>query len=294
MNVVNNDSQATDNCPEPEALAALADGSVGATERDALMGHLADCELCYRIFTDLVRLQEEEPASVRPQRARRSQRWLMPAALAASAILAFALWRPWADSLVNDAPELPALTASTIAQGGPAAALGPEWTQPPWHDSQRGPEGPGSLGRARDLRLGAQTVTLDIAIATGDPRQETVLRGLTAELKGLPDNQVILASYLALENSWDLAAARTAAKLLADHPEISPAFGLGQWLAAGRFAAASGAGEYFAAPTFRSFLEELEAPEVSAATRQELEGLLADENLAAVEKVLLSVLGGEP
>lgn len=46
-------------CPPPEDLAALVDGTLGAEERARLMEHLAECEICFEVFSETVRTREE-------------------------------------------------------------------------------------------------------------------------------------------------------------------------------------------------------------------------------------------
>jgi len=95
-----------DDCPEPERLAALAEGRVAEPARSALMAHLDGCAQCHTVFAETVRALAEEPAmteptSPKPEPAAEPRRfrprwWIMAAPLAAAAAiyLAFTVLRP--------------------------------------------------------------------------------------------------------------------------------------------------------------------------------------------------------
>lgn len=50
-------------CPATEEIAALVDGTITGTERDRLLGHLAECGKCRRIFLAARELTHGEPAA---------------------------------------------------------------------------------------------------------------------------------------------------------------------------------------------------------------------------------------
>lgn len=54
-----NTPTATTTCPDLEELAAFADGRLSGAARDAVVEHLADCEDCYEIYAETLRVQED-------------------------------------------------------------------------------------------------------------------------------------------------------------------------------------------------------------------------------------------
>jgi hypothetical protein len=78
-------------CPSPEAILALVKREGGETERLGILDHVMSCAECRADF-DLLRSIEEAGAATAASRpARRG--WLMPAALAASVLLAITIGR---------------------------------------------------------------------------------------------------------------------------------------------------------------------------------------------------------
>ena len=77
-------------CPDVEALAALADDSLSAVERETVELHLADCERCQATTAAMVRIGETEKGVLPTAFSRRGVfTWLVPATAAAAAV---AIW----------------------------------------------------------------------------------------------------------------------------------------------------------------------------------------------------------
>lgn len=72
-------------CPSPEGIAALVDGSTEVGDRDSILGHLAECGKCRRIFFTARELIDEERA------AEERKRYLIPSLLATAATVVIAL-----------------------------------------------------------------------------------------------------------------------------------------------------------------------------------------------------------
>jgi len=80
-------------CPDNEAIAALADGSIHGQERDRLMKHIASCHECYDVYTLTRQLISQETST---QKKRRHQTIFKPLALAASLlIVVFSIYTLW-------------------------------------------------------------------------------------------------------------------------------------------------------------------------------------------------------
>jgi len=108
-------------CPEASLLAGLADGTLLPEERHALVRHLAGCEACRRIASELVRGaagEKERPFGDRSPRRRRITWPRMAHAAAALVALLGAAW--W----LRPIREAPASTESLLR--GVAEGLGAE------------------------------------------------------------------------------------------------------------------------------------------------------------------------
>jgi Putative zinc-finger len=82
-------------CPDAEALAALADGALSAAERQIVETHVADCHRCQALTAAMLRTIPASPGAGDDRAAspwwkrRRTLNWLVPATAAATAL---ALW----------------------------------------------------------------------------------------------------------------------------------------------------------------------------------------------------------
>ncbi len=305
-------TQPSEPCPDLEDLAALADGRLAEKERARVLDHVAGCEACYEVFAETARLREDlatsEEATEDPPRSAAvltfpvlRRRVLSVAALAAAAVLAVVVWRPWSVG-VDVPPSLATLTEAVVERGDVTSQLGTDWARLPWPSLERGP-GERLDAPARDLRLGARTADLDVALAGGDRAlaKEVVAELLVLLKDDVPLSQPLIVIYgdlrarlLAGEPLAQLVAAgRDAADRLGRHPEVSERFFLGQWAATGRLAAANGIPEHFTRPEVRHPLHLLEASSEPRRTIAErMAGELSAEDLAALEKAFTAVLRG--
>jgi hypothetical protein len=83
-------------CPDVEALAALADNGLSAADRQAMETHIADCHRCQALTAAMARTASAAPPEPGANRvalpwwkSRRTLNWLVPAAAAATAV---AVW----------------------------------------------------------------------------------------------------------------------------------------------------------------------------------------------------------
>jgi anti-sigma factor RsiW len=80
-------------CPDVEALAALADNGLSAADRQAMETHIADCHRCQALTAAMARTASAAPPEPGANRvalpwwkSRRTLNWLVPAAAAAKAV----------------------------------------------------------------------------------------------------------------------------------------------------------------------------------------------------------------
>jgi hypothetical protein len=113
-------------CPDPEALAALADNALLADERRMVEAHVADCHWCQAMTAAIVRTTI--PPGIGDNRAaspwwksRRALNWLVPATAAATAV---ALWVA-VPGQRSAAPEERQAEVQTAAAPPPAPAARP-------------------------------------------------------------------------------------------------------------------------------------------------------------------------
>lgn len=264
-------SESTSHHPDPEVLAAFVDGRLRGDERRAVVEHLDRCPECYEVFAETVRFQgEEEPRGELVRPARFSGRpWLWAAAAAAVAfvaILALPILRMAPERPVVTGPEGIELVLSSAALAremdlesapAPATLVWGGW-----------PEGLGFAGgldrETAAFRVGVRLVDLRVALREEDA--ETA-RALVEELAGSLD-----AAGASAEVEARIQAARDAAEtgrldalegavgsIEAATEELLDPFALafGKWAEAGHLAAAAGDRDFFLAPVFADFQDEL-------------------------------------
>lgn len=272
-------------CLTVQELASLVDSTVAGEERRRLVEHLASCERCYGVYAETVRLQEddrkggevldfgdrqEDPPSPVPL-----WRW---AAAAAVAILAAMLVSPMGRDVLSGRGVLTAdLPASQVG-----AHLHSSDDVLPFDDWTSLRTGGGYLAglseQERSVRLGAQTVDLEVALRTASVERARALlptlTDLVRSFKGAESSAVLYRSLgVSLEGGQEprslLGVSRKAASSLKNAAD-SNYLALGRWAEAGRLAAASGDVRFLQRRAVRRFPERAPDLELPVAAAQSL------------------------
>lgn len=256
---------------DAERLAALLDGRLGATEREAAIARLAASDEEVEAYADaaaVLRELEEEDAGVTPLRApsRRApaRRWLALAAVLACVALAPWLWTRAAADRTD-----PARFAAELS-GLPAG-----WDASPW-GATRGAGDP-LTPQARAVRLGARLVELELAVRGRDPAVRPLAAETAALLDGIPAAGPAAALYRELARRAGEEPARLEPLLEQGRGVVPRLAGeepveLGAWTEAARIAAAGGAGDFFASRATRSRMERMARdPSLPPAARSTME-----------------------
>lgn len=258
---------------DPEALAALLDGSLSGDEREVALRRLARSPDDFEAFAEAARvLRELEaeteaapagpapaplPASaparpeIRPARwFARPRVWVPLAALLAGALLLPPLMRDRGGA----AGSLALLDGETlVAVPGPGSlerALGAGWDRPGWRVTRGG--GDAQRDGRLEFRAGVRMAQVEAAFEAGDT--EAVLR-LRPELTGLlvridaPSDPVeryetVPAAPEGSREAWESSRERAASDV-ATSLRGSPWFDLGVWVEQARLAALAGRTAYF-------------------------------------------------
>ena len=267
-------------CLDLEDLAAFADGRLTGSERDRAVQHVADCERCYDIFSEVVQLQEdereEEATDVLVDEAGGGERLAEVIEHPRSR----SWWRPGAGAVA--AAALIALVAAPWLRDGrfPPPAAG--WDEhPDWVTLRRvsflSPE-------AQAFRLGVRSTDLVVALEAGrsKPAEEhsASLAGLAAGFEHATEARNLLLGLRARlregeQPSGLVRDAKRAVGLLEDIGSPPPYYRLGRWVEEGRKAALVGDREFFKSGKTRRFLEYLERFEASPEISGDLLGQLA-------------------
>jgi len=279
---------------DPEALAALLDGTLPAHERDELLERLARSPADYEAFVEAASVLRDleggsgaapappapplpPPAAPAPVREIRPARrrlpgaklWL-PLAAALAAVLAGVVVVPWvlrntggearaALALLDDAPVAPA-----SGDGSLETVLGRDWNQPGWPVKRGG--GETLPARQWEFRIGVRLADLD---AARDARDTPAVQATATELTRMvervgPDAGFRAEDFEALrmlaadpQSGRDPSTGARAVKELGDGFRDSPWFGLGIWVEQARLAALAGRGEFFESQKARKVLSGL-------------------------------------
>lgn len=258
---------------DPEALAALLDGTLPAHERDEVLERLARSPGDYEAFVEaasVLRDLEDEsgaapvpaappppPSTASPPvREIRPARRGLPGAklwLPLAAVLAGVLVVP---RLLADPAPLELLDGRTLVPtpgDGSLAALGQEWSQPGW-SVKRG-SGRSLVEQHRDFRIGVRLAELDVAFEARDAqavrRVEPELISLLSQVEA---SGLVLDEYRQIRErasrqgpgGGEEERARALANLSA-FLQDSPWFGLGIWLEQARLAALANQPRFFTA-----------------------------------------------
>jgi len=290
-------------CPDPEQLAALADGGLNGAERQQVVEHLAECGECYEVFVETVRFLEEEPDVAETGGETDGKVLSGPwfgslRALAVAAALVVAAVGIW--SVVGGSGGLPGGSSSELPRVSSLVTrldLGEEQSTPDelfaaWGWPVMRGEGSRSSGSV-DLvpvpedvafRLGAISADLEVALQTG--RTGASAR-LSHELERLLGDEVgfsehLVASYQALRRQIEGGAtAEDLARPLADTSALVEervgveTFRFGAWAEVGRLAAATGDLSYFGRRSVGRTARRLVASDMPSTLLVELEGVVS-------------------
>jgi putative zinc finger protein len=284
-------------CPTAEDLACYIDGALSPEEAARVTEHLASCESCFEVYSEVLQFQLEsvpaedtEPETGKvvrfPVERRRPPvvRWASIAALLVVG-LGFGIYS------YLFAPPSPLVTADLAApvqsKTGLAESL---WrgvvTRGPGEEIEPGNE---LSPEKAAFRIGVQIVNLQIALAANNVKNSQDARaGIYRVLRtqsftgDLPTSYEQLAGAIEKAKSPKdlLPRASQLAKELSDY--LDPLyFDLGQWVEAGRLAAISHDPAFFRQPGNRSFLRHslwrdrfgFEDSKLPAGSRAELEDI---------------------
>lgn len=282
----------TGGCPSAETLAAYIDGVLDPVEAERVTAHLADCEDCYAVYSGSVRFlleSESEEGTVVPfpqprpkvDHRPRLQPWYKIAALLLVGVGTGYFY------LLRTPPELKTVEVAAPIPNRPEVFNDTTgiWTGPVF----RGGEGEGEVALDEAaFRTGVQLVNLQVSLQAGktDEAQNAI-----AAILGLLDagilTQDLEKKYEGLTGSLENASRPPssflpeASQLARETREIFETGDLdfGQWVEAGRLAAAAGDPRFFQQRQTQSFLRRLlwrdkvglGGVQLSETTRQSLE-----------------------
>jgi putative zinc finger protein len=252
--------------PSDEDLAAYIDGTLGKAESQRITEHLADCEDCYAVYAETLQFQletevpEEGNVVVFPSKKDvERRRWIGIAALLALGVgigaTCYALLAP--------PPNLVTAEVTAPIQGKPELTgslwLGPTYRGGGDEGEEAPPPDPASF------QMGVQLVNLQVSLEAGDGKQAS---DVVTRIYNILENQLFVEDlkkdYLnitaAIENGTppnDLAGKASALAQQAREVFNAPHLDFGQWVEAGRLAAAAGEPSFFEHGDTRTFLRRL-------------------------------------
>ena len=246
-------------CPSAEDLACYVDGTLSPEEAARVTAHLASCESCFEVYSEVLQFQlESEPApagKVVPfysERRKREPLWYSSIA----ALLAVGLAGVYFYFLAS--PPVLATSELTAPFQGKAGV-----SKQGWMPATRGAEDEDRLMREAAFRLGVQAVNLRTSLTAGDrDTASNVIAFILKALHGQPVDKEIGESFTSIKNALEgnppAKFATDADRLLEDARELDPAyFDLGRWVEAGRLAAIARDPAFFQQPENRSFLRHV-------------------------------------
>ncbi len=285
-------------CLGLEDLAAFADGRLTGAERQRAVEHVADCERCYDIFSEVVRFQEEEEG----EEARADDR---AAGTPLAAVVLHPKSRSWLWPSVGGAVAAAALVllvAAPLLRDAPPP--GPDWDKHRWAGFLSGDGGQWGEQEAA-FRLGVLSVDLEVALNAGRADRAIALTfRLEEALRSYESADPQRALYGNLQERLDrgekpAALARRAATArgyLEALPMPEPYYALGRWVEQGRAAALVGNRRFFRRET-RPFLRQLEGVELPPNVALEMETVRSlisrgpgDHDLVPLERSLAAVI----
>jgi hypothetical protein len=258
---------------DPNELAALIDGRLLAAERDATLARLSASPDDLEIVADAVAIAEElddEVPDIRPIERRR--RTHMPSVAwwlsAAAAILVVATL-----PVMMRRETGPAVDGYASLLSG-RVALAPGWDQLSWAVTR------GSMNdvkaRARAIRAGAITTTIDVSVARGDSAITKLANQMALLLADVPGGNGLASTYRGIARAGVSASKDTVrqARIATREMLSNEAFDDGAWLKAANIAAVGHDSAFFAAKASLDQLAGLERdPSSDQWTRDEVQAV---------------------
>ncbi len=250
-------------CLDLEDLAAFADGRLTGAEREQAVRHVADCERCYEIFAEVVRLQEAAAEEARadvqdtgPPLAEvvlhpKSRSWLWPSGAVAAAALVL-------------------MVAAPLLRNDDVPTPDPGWDEHRWPEFRSGDGGPWSEQEGA-FRLGVLSIDLEIALKAGRAERAVALTyRLEETLRSVESTEPQRALYGNLrerlergEEPATLAKPAETATGFLELLSMPPSYyTLGRWVEQGRRAALAGDRRFFSRRETSRVLRELEHVEL--------------------------------
>jgi len=247
-------------CPSTEDLSCYIDGALSPEEAVRVTEHLASCESCFEVYSDVLQFQLESEPEPRGKvvpflREKRLPPVAWWSSIAALLVLGFFGWQAVDDS--RSAAFDPLVTAQVTAQihGKPALWLG-ETMRGGGEDGETAPVDEASF------RMGVQIVNLQVLLNASDREgARNIISYILKVLNAQDLNRPLNDSYTSL--GVDIDRAKDARELLPRAARLAqesrdyfePLYlDLGQWVEAGRLAAISHDPAFFRLPEAWSFL----------------------------------------
>jgi putative zinc finger protein len=293
-------------CPSAEALAAYIDGVLDKAEAERVTAHLADCEDCYFVYSETLRFQLDSPPEKEkdgdvvqfPQPHPRPR--IDPVWYRIAALLVVGVGTGTYFYLFNTPPTLKTIEVAAPIPAQSRAVFDEKgiWTGP----ITRGVEAPEEVAEPA-FRMGVQLVNLQVSLRAGKTVEaQNAMAAILNILQAGVLTEDLRGQYTKLTGSLEeghplpstaLAEAGRLSKEVRDvYPGDEISLDLGQWVEAGRLAAAAGNPVFFQEGETQSFLRRLlwrdrfglGEVKLDAETRQNLEevsGILSKGELAA-------------
>lgn len=286
-------TESVSRCPELEDLAAFVDGGLSGEKRDAMVAHLADCEACYDVYTETLRVEDDlaeavdvgelgpraealpEPANEdRPLapvvRHPRSFGWTWGIASAIAATLIAGIG--WRFLWLPEPAELPVPPVAAVIAGDRSIQVESDWYEHRWPTKRGGPvESAFELDAAKgSFRIGVHFFDLELALRLYDlETAESQIRRIESLLnERFEMSQLEVSACQELREDVDSGV--PVEELLESMSELgqeltqseyalvdSAYFLLGMWTENARMALRAGLTDYFQSRDFLKTLEVL-------------------------------------
>jgi hypothetical protein len=254
-------------CPTAEDLACYIDGALSPKEAARITEHLASCESCFEVYSEVLRFQlESEPAPWGTVVPFPGEKWLPPVPWWSSiaALLVVGVGIGGYSYLLAPPPTLAAARLAAPFQGRSGLAQS-QWKGEIKRGGSEGEDVDSVPYRVASFRTGVQVVNLQVSLQANDGKNATdyVIPGIygtlhdTSGMEGLANDYKDISLSISKGEAPKSLLPKT--KQLANEArELDPLyFDLGQWVEAGRLAAISQNSAFFRQPENLSFLRRV-------------------------------------